>query len=229
MGSTLLGGGSGWCLPARTALSLVIQWWLNNPNCSGSSVSKFTWSTMLHLMKRMNKPNLRVIIFVALLLLTGGLRANQLTAKSSPISGLSGLEQISSQDRIVLKSNRQLFNCTFYYQLHKDKVWLHINIFACSCELTFFAHFNWSLLAEHTSFGMGEWVHTFKWRFFFFLLLELSAEGKSFLLLSFTRNTHGRAPEWCRKVGAVQPGKSSGFFPSDGGWQLETQWGWSCY
>lgn len=128
----------------------------------------------------MNKPNLRVIIFVALLLLTGGLRANQLSAKSSPISGLSGLEQLSSQDRIVLKSNRQLFNCTFYYQLGKDKVWLHINIFACSCELTFFAHFNWSLLAEHTSFGMGEWVHTFKWRFFFFYCLSFPQKERAF-------------------------------------------------
>ena len=49
--------------------------------------------------------------------------------------------------------------------------------------------------------------------FFFFLLLEISAEGKSFLLLSFTRNTHGRAPEWCEKVGAVQSDSPVASFP----------------
>ena len=179
----------------------------------------------------MNKPNLRVIIFVALLLLTGGLRANQLTAKSSPISGLSGLEQLSSQDRIVLKSNRQLFNRTFYYQLHKDKVWLHINIFACSCELkfTFFAHFNWGLLAEHTSFGMGEWVHTFKWRFFFFPTAWDFCRREELSTFELYEK-HPRKSSWVVWKGwCCTIGQSSGFFPSDGGWQLETQWGWSCY
>ena len=58
-----------------------------------------------------------------------------------------------------------------------------------------------------------EWVHTF---FFFFLLLELSAEAKSFLLVGSLRSTRGRGPEWCEKVGNAQLGQSNG--------QLLSQW-----
>lgn len=45
---------------------------------------------------------------------------------------------------------------------------------------------------------------------FFFLLLGLSAEAKSFLLVGSLRNTHGRGPEWCEKVGNAQLGQSNG-------------------
>ena len=58
-----------------------------------------------------------------------------------------------------------------------------------------------------------EWVHTF---FFFFILLELSAEAKSFLLVGSLRSTRGRGPEWCEKVGNAQLGQSNG--------QLLSQW-----
>lgn len=58
-------------------------------------------------------------------------------------------------------------------------------------------------MTEHTLFGMGTHI-------FFFLLLELSAEAKSFLLVGSLRNTHGRGPEWCEKVGNAQLGQSNG-------------------
>lgn len=77
-------------------------------------------------------------------------------------------------------------------------------------KCTFFVHFNWGLLTEHTLFGMGTHI------FFFFLLLELSAEAKSFLLVGSLRSTRGRGPEWCEKVGNAQLGQSNG--------QLLSQW-----
>lgn len=48
----------------------------------------------LTLMKRMNESSLRVGIVLVLLLLTGGLRANQPTAKSSPMAGHQALWNI---------------------------------------------------------------------------------------------------------------------------------------
>ena len=79
-------------------------------------------------------------------------------------------------------------------------------------KYTFFVHFSWGLLTEHTSFGMGEWLHTF----FFSLLLELSAEAKSFLLVGSIRNTQGRAPEWREKWVLHNSRQSNG--------QLLSQW-----
>ena len=77
-------------------------------------------------------------------------------------------------------------------------------------------------MTEHTSFRMGEWLHTF----FFSLLLELSAEAKSFLLVGSITNTQGRAPEWREKwVLHNSDNPMASFFPNDGGWQLETQRG----
>lgn len=57
------------------------------------------------LIKGMNEPYLRVRTFLALLLLSGGLRANQLSTLTL-CYWILGLEELSSRDRIILKSNR---------------------------------------------------------------------------------------------------------------------------
>lgn len=88
-----------------------------------------------------------------------------------------GLEELSSRDRIILKSNRWLYNRTFYYYLCKNTVWLCIFVHRCELKFTFFVHSNWGLITERTPFGTGEWVHKCKWEYF--LLFEISAEGKT--------------------------------------------------
>ena len=131
---TLLSGGSGWCLPISAALSVVIQWWLKNPNGSGSSVSKFTWSAMLYFNGKDEWVKFEGWNSPCFVIANWRAQSQPTNSKVIPLRWTSGLEEHSSRGRIILKSNRQLVNYTFHYQLHKNKVWLYISIFACSCE-----------------------------------------------------------------------------------------------